>query len=168
MTAVKTSAFVLSLLVAMALGVWVGPHIVGQHVAPVAEKDDRSAAPPTQSTAATTPAKAHRTTAGVNRASLPSVRIDDPNLHARLQPLLFHGADMTIAARDFRSAEQFAAVAHAARNTKVPFMLLKYRVVTQHKTLATAIRESEPAVNAEIEAQRAVAEARSDLAALAT
>ena len=74
---------------------------------------------------------------------------------------------MSIAAQDFRNAEQFAAVAHAARNTEIPFMVLKHRVVNERKPLATAIRESKPDVDAVVEAQRARAEARSDLAALA-
>ena len=74
---------------------------------------------------------------------------------------------MSLAAEGFRNAEQFAAVAHAARNTEIPFVLLKHRVLNEGKTLATAIRESQPTINAETEATRAVAEARSDLARLA-
>jgi hypothetical protein len=46
-------------------------------------------------------------------------------------------------------------------------MLLKHRVLDEGKTLAAAIRESQPAISAETEATRAVAEARSDLARLA-
>lgn len=46
-------------------------------------------------------------------------------------------------------------------------MVLKHRVVNERKPLATAIRESKPDVDAVVEAQRAQAEARSDLAALA-
>ena len=74
---------------------------------------------------------------------------------------------MTVASQGFRNAEQFAAVAHAARNTEVPFMLLKHRVLNEGKTLVAAIRESKPDLNAQIEATRARAEARSDLAKLA-
>jgi hypothetical protein len=90
-----------------------------------------------------------------------------PELGERLKPLLNRGANMTIAAEGFGDAEQFAAVAHAARNTGVPFMLLKHRVVGEGKSLADAIRELQPGTNATVEAERAIAEARSDLAALA-
>jgi hypothetical protein len=61
----------------------------------------------------------------------------------------------------------FAAVAHAARNTDIPFMLLRHRVLTGGKTLAAAIAASRPEVDATREANRAASEARSDLAALA-
>ena len=91
-----------------------------------------------------------------------------PELQERLKPLLNRGSDMTLAARDFRDAEEFAAVAHAARNTSVPFVLLKHRVLNEGKTLAAAIRESKPDLNAMSEANRARAEAKSDIAALTT
>ena len=73
---------------------------------------------------------------------------------------------MKVAAEVFQSAEQFAAVAHAAKNTDVPFMLLKHRVLTERKPLSTAIRESKPHINAAAEASQARAEARKDLASL--
>jgi len=74
---------------------------------------------------------------------------------------------MDVAAEGFRSAEQFAAVAHAARNTDVPFMLLKHRVVDEGRTLADAIHDAKPAVDAKGEAARAQAAAKSDIAAVA-
>ena len=86
----------------------------------------------------------------------------------RLQPLLNRGADMAIAAEGFRDAETFAAVAHAARNTEVPFMVLKHQVVNKRKPLDKAIAGLKPTVNAPIEANRARAEARSDIASLAS
>ena len=64
------------------------------------------------------------------------------------------------------SAEQFATVAYAARNTEVPFMVLKHRVLDEGKTLAASIRESRPGINAAAEVVRARAEARRDVAAL--
>ena len=101
------------------------------------------------------------------RAAAPAIAPSATELHAQLKPLLNKGADMAMAADGFRSAEQFAAVAHAARNTQVPFVLLKHRVLTERKPLAAALRESKPDMNAEVEASRAFAEARSDLARLA-
>lgn len=101
-------------------------------------------------------------------SALPRVSPDAPELLGRLQPLLNKGADMSIAAEGFRDAETFAAVAHAARNTKVPFMVLKHQVVNKRKPLDKAIAELKPTVNAPIEANRARAEARSDIAGLAS
>jgi hypothetical protein len=89
-----------------------------------------------------------------------------PELHVRLQPLLRSGADMSIASEGFRSAEQFATVVHASRNVDVPFMLLKHRILNEGDTLVAAIRKSKPDVDAVIEAERARAEARSDIASL--
>jgi hypothetical protein len=74
---------------------------------------------------------------------------------------------MKMASEGFRDAELFASVAHAAKNTEVPFVLLKHRVLREGMTLDRAIAELKPNVNAAIEAQRARAEARSDIAQLA-
>ena len=93
--------------------------------------------------------------------------LTEPALHERLKPVLNRGANMAVAAEGFRSAEEFAAVAHAARNTDVPFMVLKHRVLNEGKSLAQAIRESKPAIDAANEASQARAQARSDIAAIA-
>ena len=65
------------------------------------------------------------------------------------------------------SAEQFATLAHAARNTQVPFILLKYRVLNEGQSLENAILASKPDVDAHAEVIRARAEAKEDLRALA-
>ena len=54
---------------------------------------------------------------------------------------------MEIASEGFRDAEQFAAVAHAARNTNVPFMALKHRILQERKSLAAAIEELKPEID---------------------
>jgi hypothetical protein len=90
----------------------------------------------------------------------------EPRLHARLKPVLNPGARMEVAAEGFRSAKEFATVAHAARNTDVPFMVLKHRVVTEGRTLADAIHESKPQVDAKAEVARAAAAAKSDIDAV--
>jgi hypothetical protein len=91
----------------------------------------------------------------------------EPRLHARLKPVLNPGARMAVAADGFRSAEEFAAVAHAARNTNVPFMVLKHRVVDEGRTLEDALRDLKPDVDAKAEVARAQAAAKSDVAAIA-
>jgi hypothetical protein len=73
---------------------------------------------------------------------------------------------MGVASADFVDAEQFAAVAHAARNTEVPFMVLKHRIVEEGKRLEDAIREFKPELNAAAEADRARRQAKSDVEAL--
>jgi hypothetical protein len=98
----------------------------------------------------------------------PEVPAAAPALHERLKPLLNKGADMGKAAEDFNDAEQFAAVAHAARNTDIPFMVLKYHTVTEQKNLEEAIRELKPDVNAAAEARRAREQAKTDVSALTT
>jgi hypothetical protein len=92
--------------------------------------------------------------------------LSDPRLHDRVRPLLNRGAKIDIAAEGFRSAEEFATVAHAARNTNVPFMVLKHRVLTEGRPLADAIREVKPEVDARAEVKRAQMAARSDVAAV--
>ena len=68
-----------------------------------------------------------------------------------------------VAAADFDNSEQFVTVAHAARNTEVPFMVLKDRVLNQGQSLTEAIREFKPELDAKAEVKRARAAARSDL-----
>lgn len=83
-----------------------------------------------------------------------------------MKKVLNKGADMGIASEDFGSAEQFVSVAHAARNTKVPFMVLKQRVIHEGKSLEEAIHEFKPDLNAAEEARRARAEAKSVISEL--
>jgi hypothetical protein len=84
-------------------------------------------------------------------------------LRDRAKAVLSPGSRLEIAAADFDSSEQFMTVAHAARNTKVPFMVLKDRVLNQDQSLAEAIREFDSELDANAEVTRARAVARSDL-----
>lgn len=179
----KGTALVLAFVGAIALGVWIGPYVthraatVGDTIAtatqtPAASVDmDRAAAKGPHATtihrAKTMPKRsapeAPAVTASVTTPTIPAAA---PALHVRLKPLLNKGADMGIASEDFDTAEQFAAVAHAARNTSVPFMVLKDRVLYKGKSLEDALREFKPDLNAAAEAQRARSEAKSDLSEL--
>lgn len=89
-----------------------------------------------------------------------------PELHNRMKPVLARGTRINLAVEGFSDAEQFATIAHAARNTQVPFILLKHRVLNEHRSLADAIRASKPDLDAEAEVERARSAAKSDLAAL--
>lgn len=92
-----------------------------------------------------------------------AVELWEPEMRDRAKAVLNPGARLEIAAADFDSSEQFMTVAHAAHNTKVPFMVLKDRVLNQDQPLAEAIREFHPELDATAEVTRARAAAHSDL-----
>jgi len=92
-----------------------------------------------------------------------AVSLWEPQLRNRVKTVLNPGTQLDLAATDFDSSEQFITVAHAARNTNVPFVVLKDRVLNQRKSLAEAIREFKPDLDARAEVARARSEARSDL-----
>jgi hypothetical protein len=178
MTFGKSTALVAGFLGAMALGVWAGPYIT-HHDAPSAAATSPA---PTYETTQPSPAADHaltkkpatpkraaaanKTTAASKTVATPSVSASDPELHRRLKPVLKTGANMAVASEGFRTAEQFATLAHASQNVNVPFMLLKHRVLDEGDTLVAAIRKSKPNVDAVEAAGRARAEARSDIASL--
>jgi hypothetical protein len=170
MTLGKSLALAMGFVVAMALGVWIGPYLTDR--APF-DRDHKTAAQDVAPSQASKPNVAARSTGSSarrpsSRDAVPAVALSTPELHERLKPILNKGANMTIAAEGFRSAEEFATVAHAARNTDVPFMVLKHRVLTEGKSLARAIRESKPDIDANAEVKRAREEAKSDLRDLAS
>ena len=170
MTIGKMTALGLGFVGAFALGVWTGPHIT-QRADPTASVVHETLAlpgAPDEATAAREARNASRA-AAARAAVARTARVDvsAPALHDRLKPVLNRGANMALAAEGFRSAEQFATVAHASRNTEVPFVLLKHRVLVEGKSVADAIRESKPAANAAVEANLARAQARSDIAEIA-
>ena len=157
MTVLKTFALFVALLGAAAVGVVARPYIIHDRpaetvaVAPaIPAAEPRVAKAPSQPIAAARAAKVAEVT---------------PLLQDRVKPLLKHGTDMNMAAQGFSKAEDFAAVAHAANNCDIPFVLLKHRVLDEHMTLARAIETYRPMVAADVEANRARAEARSDVAA---
>jgi hypothetical protein len=183
MSFAKGSALVLAFVAAVALGVWIGPHIThrGTAVADATASSQPSVGSvdkdlpartvkrmPASERATAKQRKAAETTATRRSvgATPRAISVIAPALHERLKPLLNKGANMEVASEDFGDAEQFAAVAHAARNTEIPFMALKHRVVYEDKSLTAAIQELKPDLNAAVEAQRAYTQAKSDISAL--
>ena len=192
MTVGKATALTAAFIGVFAIGVAVGPSVwdlfpdrqpragaeQAQTTATVPPAADQA---PARAPARTTPrarsaasnrnsaAPAANATAPVARPSTASAGMpaSEPRLHARLKPVLNPGARMTVASEGFRSGEEFAAVAHAARNTNVPFMVLKHHVVEEGQTLEHALREVKPEVDAKAEVARAQAAAKSDVAAIA-
>jgi hypothetical protein len=181
MTLGKASALTAAFIGVFALGVAVGPSVKDT----LSDGNSRVAAQPAETVATAAPAPAAtptpartraRATATNRKAAAAStvtpsnetsaVPASEPRLHDRLKPVLNPGARMQVAAEGFRSAEEFATVAHAARNTNVPFMVLKHRVLNEGRTLADAIHDSKPEVDAKAEVARAEAAAKSDIAAV--
>ena len=170
MTIGKAAALTAGLVGAMALGVIVGPSITNRgntmtaaptaSVAPAPETPAPAAAP------ASPRVTAERRAEIKVRENLAAMSSASPELHERLKPVLNRGAKMEIAAQGFRDAEQFATVAHAARNTEVPFMVLKHRVLNEKQSLADAIAASKPNLDAKREAARARTAAREDIDAI--
>jgi hypothetical protein len=163
------TALVVGVLALVALGIWWGPSLM--------DRETEVSAPPAASTSPSTetakPRRAPRAVAKKDTEKttiapdvVPSLPATQPELHARLKPVLNRGTRMELAAEGFRDAEQFAAVAHAARNTGVPFAVLKHRVLEEDHTLARAIRQSKPELDAEREAIRARNAARFDIAVI--
>jgi len=185
MTVGKAAALTAAFVGVFAVGVAVGPSVRDKlqdgntHMTAPAVGTVDSTAPATAPSPAPVKTPRARPTAATRKAAAPpsavtsntagdaAIPLSEPRLHARLKPVLNRGARMDVAAEGFRSAEEFAAVAHAARNTNVPFMVLKHRVVEEGHTLADAIHEANPQIDAKAEAKRAEAAAKSDIAALA-
>ena len=181
----KTSAATLGLVGGLVLGAWIGSELtMSRTVAPepAAVTTEAVQAPPA-ATVAAKPTRATRVTRVARAASSDAVAapmpestpklvmtipVSAPELHARIKPVLARGTKLTLAAEGFTSAEQFATLAHAARNTQVPFILLKHRVLTLGQSLEDAIRASRPDIDARVEALRAKGEARADILSLTT
>ena len=164
------TALIVGVLAIAALGIWWAPSFMDRDT----ESTEPAAAvvPPSAETAkprrAAPKAAARKDVEKTTIAPdvVPTLPATQPELQARLKPVLNRGTRMEMAAEGFRDAEQFAAVAHAARNTGVPFAVLKHRVLEERQTLARAIRESKPDVDAEHEATRARNAARYDIAVI--
>lgn len=170
-----TTAAVLGLLGGAAIGVWMGAEMATpEPLTPVAAAVQPIEAPAPDPVKAT-PRRARVTrvapaTASAETAEAPklvmTIPVSAPELHDRMKPVLARGTKIPLAVEGFKDAEQFATVAHAARNTQVPFILLKHRVLNEGQSLEDAIRASKPDIDAATEAKRARSEARSDIAAL--
>jgi hypothetical protein len=183
----STSAAIIGVAGGIALGMWLASAITlmdrepANQAAAVTQQAAEPVAvpvvePPAVKTrrvvtrAAAKPAVTAPVTAGVEKAEAPklvmTVPVTAPALHDRMKPVLARGTKINLAVEGFSDAEQFATIAHAARNTQVPFILLKYRVLNEHRSLADAIRASNPDLDADAEVQRARSAAKSDLLAL--
>jgi len=173
MTIGKTLALTAGFAGAMALGMAIGTSWMQRDpVEPAAVDQPISAAPspavaePSRPARASRSAKATKPAAEATTAPVSKVTASDEELQLRMKKVLNRGADVSVAADGFKSGEQFAMVAYASKNTGVPFMLLKHRVLNEGMSLEQAILESKPVADAATEVTRAQAAARADVAAL--
>ena len=188
MTFVKAGLITTGVVAAFALGVMTGPTIRDNwngmnapEEAVAAQPVEKSAPAPVTADRRAPGAKASASPA--RASSSPADRTDDvvaakkapntiqavavnlwePELRDRAKAVLNPGSNLDIAGADFDTSEQFMTVAHAARNTQLPFMVLKDRLLNQGQSLAEAIHEFKPELDAKAEVTRARAAARSDL-----
>jgi hypothetical protein len=177
----KTSAATLGLVGGLVLGAWIGAEMTQLRDIKAPEPAAVTTQAVEEPAAPTAPAKPKRVTRVARVASgaavdapapeaapklVMTIPVSAPELHARMKPVLARGTKLTLAVEGFTDAEQFATLAHAARNTQVPFILLKHRVLTDGQTLEEAIRASKPEIDARREALRAKGEARADILTL--
>jgi hypothetical protein len=177
MTIGKAAALTAGLVGAIALGVAIAPTIrdswsnasaptAATDLAPSGKSEAVKEAVKTERPARAVAARAREFAAPRKKAGAVEtvvVSMWEPELRDRVKAVLNPGAKPEIAAADFASAEEFMTVAHAARNTQVPFMVLKHRVLNEGRTLSDAIHEYKPELNAKAEVRRARAAARADL-----
>jgi hypothetical protein len=179
----KSSAAILGLVGGLALGGWIGAEMTAMNTRDTVASAPAVSTPAAEESAApTAPAKRKRV-ARVARAAdseavvapapesapklVMTIPVSAPELQQRMKPVLAKGTNLPIAIEGFTSAEQFATLARASRNTQVPFILLKHRVLTEGQSLEDAIRASKPDIDARTEALRAMGEARADILTLA-
>ncbi len=162
MTFGKASILGLGFVGAVALGVWMAPYVTDQADGAIASADTTVAA---SSETEREPARVRRAPAAESAtlSRIDAVPPSSPDLQARLKPVLAPGTRVEAAAEGFESSEQFAIVAHLARNTGVPFVLLKHRVLDQGVSPAEAVRMSKPDVDTTLELNRARAAAHADI-----
>lgn len=167
MTSGTKTAITAGLIGAFGLGVWTAPHVRNIDLNPRVEQVEMAepAPEPVEETRAVRRAPvvvaSDRTEA---YAPVVMLEASAAPVQKHVKPLLTWGTDTRKAAEGFTSAEEFVTVAHAAKNTQVPFILLKHRVLNEKKSLEAAIRASKPDIDAALEADRARLEARADLA----
>ena len=178
MTFRNAASLTIGFVAAFAVGVMTGPTIrdnwyrtSAPEQATAAQPVEQSAPAPVKTDRPSTRARTSSSRAAevvapkkaYNTIQTIAVNLWEPELRDRVKAVLNPGSRLEVAAADFDSSEQFMTVAHAARNTKVPFMVLKDRVLKRGQSLAEAIHEFKPELDAQAEVRRARDAARSDL-----
>lgn len=159
----RASLVYLGLVGAFGLGLAVGPLVGAKHGEASAAVEAPAVAPVVVAPAAA-PAPERRLAPRLER--VPTASAEPVQRQVKL--LLNRGTDVRKASEGFPNAYQFMTVAHAAKNTDIPFVVLKHRVLTEGRPLAAAIAELKPELDETAEVNRARAEARANLARIAS
>jgi hypothetical protein len=158
----KASLVSVGLVGALALGLSLGSGFDADGAPPLERVVSAATAPEAAAVTVAAPLPSRPYPPRLERVPTASAR----PVQERVKGLLNRGADVRKAAEGFPNALQLMTVAHAARNTDIPFMVLKHRVLVEGKPLTAAIAELKPELNEVAEAKRARAEARADLSRL--
>ena len=172
MTATKATALALGLAGAYAIGVWTGPYVMesarmtgSETTTPVVQVDQPSAREDVPQPAN----RVARAVAGPASSPFePIMTASATPVQQHAKSLLNQGTDVEMAADGFDDATLFVSTAYAARNTGIPFMLLKHRMLKEGRTLSEAIRMSKPELEAVLEMERARTKARAVIQKLAS
>lgn len=163
MTFTRASLVYLGVVGAFGLGLAVGP-LFGARPGEVPAAVAAPAGAPALTAPVAAPVPARRSAPRLER--VPTASAEPVQRHVKL--LLNRGADVRKASEGFANAYQFMTVAYVAKNTDIPFVVLKHRVLTEGRPLAAAIIEFKPELDGTAEVNRARAEARADLARIAS
>ncbi|MFN7977807.1 MAG: hypothetical protein U0P30_06695 [Vicinamibacterales bacterium] len=158
----RTSRVVLGVVGAFALGMIAGAQLDRTSTPSMTQAVEAAPAAAPEPAPATPPARAR----AVRLERVPAA--SSPAVQKQVKLLLNAGADTRMAAEGFGNARELITVAYAARNTDIPFMLLKHRVLKERMSLASAIQKSRPELDEIAEVNRARAEARADLARISS
>jgi hypothetical protein len=154
----RASLIYLGLVGAFAVGLAVGPLVGANH----GEARAAVEVPKTRPALTPTATPAADGTLARRLERVPTASAEPVQRQAK--QLLNRGTDVRKASEGFPNAYQFMTVAYAAKNTDIPFVVLKHRVLSEGKPLGTAIGELKPELDEVAEVNRARAEARADLA----
>lgn len=158
----RTSRVVLGVVGAFALGLVAGAQLERTNTPSMIPAGEAAVVAAPEPAPATPPARA----GAVRLERVPPA--SSPAVQKQVKLLLNAGADTAIAAQGFGNAHELITVAYVARNTDIPFVLLKHRVLKERMSLASAIQRSRPELDEIAEVNRARAEARADLARIAS
>lgn len=158
----RTSRVVLGVVGAFALGVIAGAQLDRPSTPSMSQAVEAAPAAASAPAPATPPSRAR----AVRLERVPPATA--PAVQQHVKRLLNAGTNPELAAEGFGNARELMTVAYAARNTDIPFVLLKHRVLRERMSLASAIQQSRPELDEIAEVNRARAEARADLSRMAS
>ena len=158
----RTSRVVLGVVGAFALGVIAGAQLDRPSTPSMSQALEAAPAAASAPATATPPSRAR----AVRLERVPPATA--PAVQQHVKRLLNAGTNPEMAAEGFGNARELMTVAYAARNTDIPFVLLKHRVLRERMSLASAIQQSRPELDEIAEVNRARAEARADLSRMAS